>query len=100
MLPLGASETVAAPLAHENLSVYFVTGSDTVSDAKVMTLQEALERKLAVVHETSDVNTLAVENRSPDCELFIQSGDIISVKTKLKFLASLSFVMSNPTIYI
>lgn len=77
MLPLGASETVAAPLAHENLSVYFVAGPDTVGDARVMTLQEALERKLAVVHETSDVNTLAVENRSPDCELFIQSGDIV-----------------------
>ncbi|HEY1189145.1 MAG TPA: DUF6569 family protein, partial [Gemmata sp.] len=65
------------PLAHENLGVYFVYGADTVASANVVTLQEALDRELAVVHETSDVNTLAVENRSPDCELFIQSGDIV-----------------------
>jgi hypothetical protein len=74
-----AAETprVTQALRHENLTVYFVYGTDTVSDAKVMTLSEALERELAVVHETSDVNTLAVENKSPDCELFIQSGDIV-----------------------
>ena len=72
-----APPRVAAPLAHENLSVYFVYGPDTVPDAKVMSLQEALERDLAVVHETSEVNTLAIENRSPDTELFVQSGDIV-----------------------
>ena len=72
-----ASPRVAAPLAHENLSVYFVYGPDAMPDANVLSLSEALERELAVVHETSDVNTLAVENRSPDAELFIQSGDIV-----------------------
>lgn len=75
--PVSASETVSAPVAHENLCVYLVHGPDAVSGATVLTLQEALERDLAVVHETGDVNMLAVENRSPDCELFIQSGDII-----------------------
>jgi len=68
---------VAAPLAHENLTVYFVHGPDAVQGAKVLSLQEALDQNLAVVHETSDVNMLAVENRSPDHELFIQSGDIV-----------------------
>ena len=72
-----APERVAAPLTHENLSVYFIHGGDTIHDAQVLTLQEALERELAVVHETSNVNVLAVENRSLDCELFIQSGDIV-----------------------
>ena len=72
-----APPRVAAPLAHENLSVYFVHGPDAVQGAKVMSLQEALDQNLAVVHETSNVNQLAVENRSPDCELFIQSGDIV-----------------------
>ncbi len=77
-LPIdGSSELVAAPLAYGNLCVYFVYGPDAVSGAKVLTLQEALERELAVVHETGTVNTLAVENRSPDYELFIQSGDIV-----------------------
>lgn len=68
---------VAAPLAHENLTVYFVHGPDAVQGAKVLSLQEALDQNLAVVHETGDVNQLAVENRSPDHELFIQSGDIV-----------------------
>ena len=72
-----AAQRVAEPLAHANLTVYFVHGPDAVPGARVMTLQEALERELAVVHETGNVNTLAVENRSPDTELFVQSGDIV-----------------------
>lgn len=78
-LPLAAADSprVAAPVAHENLAVYFVHGRDTVPNARLMSLQEALERGAAVVHETSDVNTLAVENRSDEYELFIQSGDIV-----------------------
>lgn len=74
-----ASEArVAAPLSHDNLTVYFVHGPNAVPDAhKVATLQEAIDAGWAVVHETGDVNTLAVENRSPDTELFVQEGDMI-----------------------
>jgi hypothetical protein len=77
--PAAASEQVrvSAPLAHDNLTVYFVHGPDAVADAKIMTLQEALEAGLAVVHETGNVNTLAVENLSPEYELFIQDGEMI-----------------------
>jgi hypothetical protein len=72
-----AAPRIAAPLAHENLTVYFIHGHDTVADARVLSLQEALERKVAVVLETSNVNMLEVENRSDEYELFIQSGDIV-----------------------
>jgi hypothetical protein len=68
---------VSDPLAHDNLTVYFVHGPDAIDDSRVVSLQEALERGWAVVHETDNVNTLAVENRSPDHELFVQSGDLI-----------------------
>jgi hypothetical protein len=69
---------VSAPLAHDNLTVYFVHGPDAVADAhKVATLQEALAAGWAVVIETGDVNTLAVENRSDEYELFIQDGELI-----------------------
>jgi hypothetical protein len=68
---------VADPHTHANLAVYFIHGGDAVADAKVLTLQEALECNLAVVHETGTVNTLAVENLSPDHELFVQSGDLV-----------------------
>lgn len=71
------STYVATPLMHENLTVYFVCGPDAMPDAKVLSLQEGLEREVAVVNETSNVNALTVENRSPDSELFIQSGDIV-----------------------
>ncbi len=72
-----APPRVTAPLTHENLTVYFVHGPDAVADAKVMSLQEALDRELAVVHETSNVNVLAIENKSSEYELFVQSGDIV-----------------------
>lgn len=80
--PLPASRAaevpqVSAPLTHANLSVYLVFGPDAVTGTKLMSLQEALERDLATVHETGNVNTLAVENRSSEYELFVQSGDIV-----------------------
>jgi hypothetical protein len=72
------SPRVGEPLAHENLSVYFIHGTDAMPPGtKILSLPEALEHELAVVHETSNVNMLAVENKSEDCELFIQSGDIV-----------------------
>jgi hypothetical protein len=68
---------VSEPVSHDNLTVYFIHGKDAVADARVATLQEAIAAGWAVVHETGSVNELAVENRSPDTELFIQEGDII-----------------------
>lgn len=68
---------VADPLTHANLAVYFIHGPDALDDTKVVSLQEALERGWAVVRETSNVNSLEVENLSADHELFVQSGDLI-----------------------
>jgi hypothetical protein len=73
----GEPLSVVAPLTHDNLTVFLVRGPDTVDSSRVVTLQEALERKWAVVHETGSVNELVVENLSADRELFVQSGDII-----------------------
>jgi len=36
-----------------------------------------MERKVVVVHETSEVNELAIENRSSSEEVFVQAGDIV-----------------------
>jgi hypothetical protein len=66
---------VSGPFVHDNLAVYFVHGASAPGKAP-LTLQEALARKLVVVHETGDVNRLAIENRGPD-EVFVQSGDIV-----------------------
>jgi hypothetical protein len=40
-------------------------------------LQQAMERKLVAVYETSEVNELAIENRSSSEEVFVQAGDIV-----------------------
>ncbi len=79
---------VSEPLIHENLAVFFVRGPDEVDTTRVVTLQEALERNWAVVHETGSVNTLVVENLSPDHDLFVQSGDMIKGGRQDRVIAS------------
>src|SRR5262249_21507322 len=59
------------------LAVFLLHGPDVLPGRRFLTLQEALEQKKAVVHETSNVNELAVENVSPDTDLFLQIGDIV-----------------------
>jgi len=86
--PVGPPLTVSAPVAHDNLAVYVVRGPDEFDAGNVMTLQEALDRGLAVVHETGNVNMLAVENRSDDQELFLQSGDIVKGGRQDRLIAS------------
>jgi hypothetical protein len=73
-----ADWTVSKPVTHQNLAVYLIRGKDSPgSGKKFLTLQEALEQKKVIVHETGNVNQLAVENVSPDFEVFIQAGDIV-----------------------
>jgi hypothetical protein len=71
-----AELSVLPPVTHENLTVFFVRGHDTVVDLKVATLQEAMDAGWAVVHETGR-SDLTVENCSSEYELFVQEGDII-----------------------
>ncbi len=68
---------VSGPYSHENLTVFLFHGPDAAQSRNVLTLQEAIEQKLVVVHETGSVNELAVENQSLDSEVFLQSGDIV-----------------------
>lgn len=68
--------TLSRPFTHDNLTVFFVRGPETAKGQRFLTLQEALEQKKIVVHETGTVNELAVENLS-DEQVFIQAGDIV-----------------------
>ena len=69
--------TVSEPISYKNLSIFLIHGKDENTSGNILTLQEALERKLFVVYETSDVNELEVENLSKEFDVFIQSGDIV-----------------------
>jgi len=69
--------SLSGPFSHENLSIFLVHGPDESNSRAFMPLQEAMERKLVVVHETKDVNELAIENVSESEEVFVQAGDIV-----------------------
>ena len=43
----------------------------------VLTLKEAMEKKVVTVHETSNVITLTIENTSTEVEVFVMSGDVV-----------------------
>lgn len=68
---------VSGPYVWRNLSVYLMHGAEVQPGRKLLTLQQALDRKLVVVHETGEVNELTVENVSTTEEVYIQSGDIV-----------------------
>ena len=76
--PAAAGEyRISGPHTHENLTVFLVHGPERLSGKVPLTLQEALERKQVIVHETSNVNELTIENVSPTEEVFVQAGDIV-----------------------
>jgi len=70
--PLPVKDLVlSAPVAHENLTVFFIEGKETMKGRRLMPLETALAQGLATVHEG-----ITVENHG-DVPLFIQAGDII-----------------------
>jgi len=78
---------ISAPYSHKNLTIYLIHGKDETSKTNILTLQEAMERKILRVYETSDVNELAVENVSKYFDVFIQSGDIVKGGKQDRILA-------------
>jgi hypothetical protein len=68
---------LSGPFIYQNLAVYLIHGKDSHPSKKLLTLQEALQRKQIIVHETGSVNELQLENVSSEFEVFIQAGDIV-----------------------
>jgi len=68
---------LSGPYQHENLTIFLVHGPDQAFSGPYTPLQQAMERKLVAVYETSEVNELAIENRSASEEVFVQAGDIV-----------------------
>ena len=69
--------TLSGPYSYENLTIFLIHGPNQLNSKPFVPLQEAMERKLVVVHETSDVNELSIENLSQTEEVFVQAGDIV-----------------------
>ncbi|HEV8293205.1 MAG TPA: DUF6569 family protein [Tepidisphaeraceae bacterium] len=67
---------LSGPYSHGNLTVFLIHGPDKLKNREFLTLEEAMAKKLVVVHETSNVNELAIENTG-DTDVYVQSGDIV-----------------------
>ncbi len=78
---------ISAPYSHKNLTIFLIHGKNETSRTNILTLQEAMERQILRVYETSDVNALAVENVSKVFDVFIQSGDIVKGGKQDRILA-------------
>jgi len=70
-----SAQRLSGPFTHENLTIYLVHGPSTLK-GNYLTLEEAMASKTVKVHETSDVNELAIENVGKE-PVFVQSGDIV-----------------------
>ncbi len=65
------------PYTHQNLSIYLIRGDDRLEASDILTLDEALKQRKVVVHETGQVNELAIENVSETERVFVHAGDIV-----------------------
>ena len=68
---------LSGPYTYENLTIFLIHGPDQPNSKLFVPLQEAMERKAVVVHETSNVNELSIENVSQTEEVLVQAGDIV-----------------------
>ena len=68
---------LSGPYQHENLTIFLIHGPNQPGSRMFTPLQEAMERNIVIVHETSDVNELSIENVSASEEVFVHAGDIV-----------------------
>jgi len=69
--------TITGPHTHDNLSVFLIHGRNRVEGKEFMTLEEALDKRLAMVHETENVEELMIDNNDTKIYIYIQQGDIV-----------------------
>ena len=68
---------LSGPYTYENLTIFLIHEPDQPNGKPFVPLQETMERKAVIVHETSEVNELAIENVSQTEEVLVQAGDIV-----------------------
>jgi hypothetical protein len=73
--PAAEEYAISEAITHENLAVYMVYSPDKIK-GEFLTLKEAMDGKVIIVHETGEVGELAVENTG-EKTIYIQSGEIV-----------------------
>lgn len=61
----------------DGLSIYLIHGPNTRYEQHYTPLQDAMDRKIVIVHETDNVNELSIQNTSYGESVFVQAGDIV-----------------------
>jgi hypothetical protein len=69
--------TLTGPFTHDNLAIYLIHGQDHGSTRSCLTLDDAIQKKAAIVHETRFPHELAIENLSQDAEIYVQAGEVV-----------------------
>lgn len=62
-------------LSYKNLTILLIRGKDQIN-REYLSLEEAMEQKKIILHETGSVGELSADNKS-DKHIFIMSGDIV-----------------------
>ena len=73
--PDADARSIADPIAHENLAIYFIKGPSEAGPVP-LTLDEALEKGSVTVHETQQVSELEIENTGDEA-VMVHAGDIV-----------------------
>ena len=68
---------ISGPYTHSNLDVFLIHGKDRMPTGNILTLEEALASGDFVVHETSNVQKLQVENKSAESYIYLQAGEML-----------------------
>ena len=74
--PALATLELTGPYVYQNLAVFAVHDKSAAKHDEVLTLQEALTKKVVTIEETGDVNRLVASNKGKDA-VYLQSGDIV-----------------------
>lgn len=73
--PDADARSIAEPVAHENLAIYFIKGPSEAGPVP-LTLDEAIEKGDVKVHETQQVSELEIENTGDEA-VMVHAGDIV-----------------------
>jgi hypothetical protein len=79
----------------KNLQVYFINGEKRGQDAKYLPLAEAMEKGIARVNETGEVQNLTIENLSETEYVFVNAGDIVKGGRQDRYLVNSLIVPPN-----
>jgi hypothetical protein len=75
-VPMLASLELTGPYAYKNLAIFVVHDRKAADHQEILTLEEALAKKVVTIQETGNVNQLVGSNTGK-ASVYLQAGDIV-----------------------